>query len=511
MRIFLLFSVTVLSVYAFLSCTDEGVNNPVGNLPPNTGLFLYPDSTILPQQSKLTIHWWGDDPDGIVIGYYFSWDNTNWSFTSSNDSLFALQIGVSDTIYTFRVAAVDNEGNKIYDNDVMRNGIDFGPEPFIDENNNGHYDQGEIFYDIGSVDPTPASFNFPLRNTAPTISWNDLSFLPATSFPVMSFSWNVDDIDGIESVVTIEVALNDTTSQSNIISIDGSVRTVTLRTHDFSSGTAAMQILIESQEGNINPELLPGLILNGYNSFYVRAVDISGAASPFISLPDSGQTWYVKKPVGDLLVIDDYATTVENPASFYSSMFDSLGLTGHYDVYDIHTQTPPFLNVTFLETIKLFDYVFWYTDNDPSLDLASFATQNYLTQGGKVFFSMQFPQFFSATDASSFIPIIPDSIDYTNIAFTPGVQISSDTTDPAYPNLTSTGNIRRVKSFYLDPLVAHPIYYYPNGELSGFAGFSDILRTEFFIALPLDKCNGGAGNVKALFEKVFFDDFGLIP
>ena len=120
MRIFLLFSFTILSVYIFLSCTEEGVNNPVGNLPPNTGLFLYPDSTILPQQSKLTIHWWGDDPDGIVIGYYFSWDNINWSFTSSNDSLFALQIGVSDTIYTFRVAAVDNEGNKIYDNDVQQ-------------------------------------------------------------------------------------------------------------------------------------------------------------------------------------------------------------------------------------------------------------------------------------------------------------------------------------------------------------------------------------------------------
>ena len=505
MRIILLLFSIFISVL-IVSCTDDSVSNPTGNQSPNTGLSLYPDSTILPQQSRITVHWWGDDPDGIVIGYYFTWDNINWSFTASNDSLFALQIGVSDTIYTFRVSAVDNEGNKLYDNNVNRNGINFGPEPFIDENDNGQYDQGEFYYDIGLVDPTPAHFDFPLRNTAPTISWNDLSFLPDTSFPVMSFSWNVDDIDGVESIVAIEIVLNDTTNQSSIISIDGSVRTVTLRTNDFSTGTAAMEIMIESQEGNIYPELLPGLILDANNGFYVRAVDISGAASPFISLPDSGETWYVKKPVGNLLIIDDYRT-VDNAAAFYNAMFDSLGLTGHYNVYDIHTETPPFLNVTFLETIKLFDYLFWYTDNSPSVDLASFATDKYLTAGGKVAFSMQFPQTVDPVGLASFIPIISDSIGAKN-SLLPGTMISSDTTDPSYPNLQLTINIFRVKSFYLNPLAANPIYYYPNGELPGFAGFTNSNVTEFFIALPLDKCNG-TGNVKSLMHKVFFDDFGL--
>ena len=505
MKIILLLVSIFISVL-IVSCTDDPVSNPAGNQSPNTGLSLYPDSTILPQQSRITVHWWGDDPDGIVIGYYFTWDNINWSFTASNDSLFALQIGVSDTIYTFRVSAVDNEGNKLYDNNVNRNGIDFGPEPFIDENDDGQYNQGEFFYDIGLVDPTPARFDFPLRNTAPTISWSDLSFLPDTSFPVMSFSWNVDDIDGVESIVSIEIVLNDTTNQSNIVNIDCSVRTVTLRTNDFSTGTAAMEILIESQEGNIYPELLPGLILDANNSFYVRAVDISGAASPFISLPDSGQTWYVKKPVGNLLIIDDYRT-VDNAAAFYYAMFDSLGLTGQYNVYDIHNETPPFLNVTFLETIKLFDYLFWYTDNSPSVDLASFATDKYLTAGGKVAFSMQFPQTVDPVGLASFIPIISDSIGAKN-SLLPGTMISSDTTDPSYPNLQCTINIFRVKSFYLNPLAANPIYYYPNGELPGFAGFTNSTVTEFFIALPLDKCNG-TGNVKLLLQKVFFDDFGL--
>ncbi len=509
MKKLLLISLLITLFIGIFSCTEEGVNDPVGNLPPDTGLFLYPDSTILPQQSRLTIHWWGDDPDGIIIGYYFSWDNINWEFTSSNDSLFALQIGAVDTTFTFRVSAVDNGGNNTYDSEILRNGINFGPGPFIDENDNSVFDDGEKFFDIGLVDATPATFDFPLRNSSPEIDWNELSFLPETSFPAMSFSWNVQDIDGEESIVAINIALNDTANAANIISLDGAVRTITIRTDDFTNPTPQMEILIESQAGNIHSELLPGLLFDSDNKFFVQAMDISGAKSNFISLPDSGNSWYVKKPKGNLLVIDDYET-IDNSDDFYDSILDSLSLSGKYDIYDIHTQTPPFLNVTFFETIKLFDYLFWYTDNAPSLDLASFATQNYLSQGGKVFFSMQFPQFFSAIDASSFIPIIPDSVDLTSTLF-PGVEIASDTTDPAYPNLTTTGNIRRVKSFYLNPFTANPIYYYPNGELNGFAGFTNTSKTEFFIALPLDRCNGGEGKVKELFEKVLFDDFGLVP
>jgi hypothetical protein len=238
-------------------------------------------------------------------------------------------------------------------------------------------------------------------------------------------------------------------------------------------------------------------------------MDISGAASNFISLPDSGKSWFVKKPVGNLLIIDDYATT-DNAAAFYTSMFDNIGLTGNYNVYDIHTQTPPFLNVTFLETIKLFEYLFWYTDNSPSIDLASFATEKFLTIGGKVAFSMQFPQSIDPIGLSSFIPIISDSISIRNSLFSNTI-VAADTTDSEYPELQTTISIFRVKSFYLNPLVANPIYYYPNGELKGFAGFTNSAVTEFFIALPLDKCNGGEGNVKLLLEKIFFDDFGLIP
>ncbi|MBT8391866.1 MAG: hypothetical protein HKP17_07400 [Ignavibacteriaceae bacterium] len=501
----------LISALLLFACTEDAVNNPVGNQPPNTGLFLYPDSTIAPQPSRLRVHWWGDDSDGLIAGFYINWNNSSWDFTPSNDSLFALKIGANDTTYNLKVSAADDQGNNKFDEQIIRNAIDFGPEPFIDENGNGIYDDGEFFYDIGLIDPTPAEFNFPLKNSAPTIDWNELSFVPDTSFPVMSFSWIADDIDGEETIISINIALNDTLNPDNIIELDGEVRTITIRTDDFTAQNPLMEILIEGQENNIHPEPLPGLVFDDFNFFYVQAEDISGAKSNFIRLPEStpGDQWYVNKPSGTFLVIDDYGVN-DGAQSFYANMFDSLGLTGNYDVYDIRNLEPPFKNVTFLETIKLFDYLFWYTDNNPSLDLASFSTQKYLTRGGKLAYSMQFPQTIDPVELQSFIPIISDSID-VNVSLLPGTEISSDTTNNTYPNLELTLNVFRVKSFYLNPLAANPIYYYPNGELKGFTGFTNSEVTQFFIALPLDRCNGGEGNVKQLFEKVLFEDFGLVP
>ena len=101
----------IIITFLISSCVKDVADNPIGNQPPHTGVFLYPDSSISSQPSKINIHWWGDDPDGFVIGYYFTWNGKDWSFTNSNDSLFALQIGVADTNYTFKVSAVDNGGN----------------------------------------------------------------------------------------------------------------------------------------------------------------------------------------------------------------------------------------------------------------------------------------------------------------------------------------------------------------------------------------------------------------
>ncbi|MEO8399215.1 MAG: hypothetical protein ABI550_05285, partial [Ignavibacteriaceae bacterium] len=391
----------------------------------------------------------------------------------------------------------------------FQNGFNYGAEPFSDLNNNNVYDNGEPFVDIGLIDPTPAVQSFPIKNSAPTIFWNELSVLPDTSFPAMSFGWEAEDVDGNETIQNINIALNDTLNPSNIVSLNGAVRRITLRTNDFSSASPLMEIMIEGSENNINSEKLGGLKLDDNNRLFVQAVDISGAKSNYIVLPDTNKTWFIKKPKGKLLIIDDYITP-DNSESFYNSMFDSLGLTNKFDIYDIHNQIPPYINITFLETIKLFDYIFWYSDNSPSLDLASSTVQKYIISGGKAAFSFQFPQSVDLSLLQSFLPINADSSSFKT-SLLAGTKISSDTTNPDYPNLELSIGIFRARAFYLNLLGGVPIYYFPNKELNGFIGFSSIDKDKFFIGVPLNKSNAGEANVRKLLQKVFIDDFGLIP
>lgn len=502
---FLLFVFFIL--INLVSCKENITDNPIGNIPPETGLFLYPDSEVSKQPSRLTLSWWGDDPDGLIIGYYYSWDGINWSFTDKNSINFSLQIGAADTVYKFRVSAVDNGGNGKYDNQIIQNGINYGPEPFIDSNNNGNYDVGEKYFDIGLIDPTPAELNIPIKNTAPTISWNTLSTLPESSFPAMSFGWNADDIDGVNTIMKINIVLNDTTKHENIVSLDGNVRTITIRTKDFSSANPLMDILIEGVESNVFTQKLPGIKLDDYNSIYVQAEDISGAKSSYIKLPEEGKTWFVKKPKGNFLIVDDYITN-DGANVFYNSMMDSLGLSNAYDVIDLSQQKLPYTNVTFLTTLKLFKYVFWYSDNTPSLDLAAATVQKFVDAGGKIAFSMQMPQLVDPVLLQGFLPINSDSL-YSRTSLLSNTIISADSTNPAYPKLTLTSSVFRVKSFYLNPGGAIPIYYFPNKELKGFVGFFNNTKSLFFYALPLSKSNGGNANVKNLMSKIFFDDFGV--
>ena len=325
----------------------------------------------------------------------------------------------------------------------------------------------------------------------------------------MSFGWNADDLDGMGTISKINIVLNDTTNFNNIISLDGSVRTITLQTKDFNSTNPLMDILIEGNESNIFPEKLSGLKLDDYNTFYVQAVDIGGASSKFISLPDTGKTWYVQKPKGDFLIMDDYSTS-DGAAAFYNSMMDSLGLNGKYDIYDYLNQKPPYTNVTFLQTIKLFKYVLWYSDNNPSLDLAAATVQTYIDAGGKIAFSMQFPQNVDPVLLQGFLPINPDTI-YSKTSLLPNTVISAQATDSTYKQLTTITSLFRIKSFYLNPNGAVPIYYFPNNELKGYIGFFNNSKSLSFYGLPLSKSNGGAANVKSLLSKIFFEDFGVTP
>jgi len=161
----------------------------------------------------------------------------------------------------------------------------------------------------------------------------------------MTFGWEAEDIDGNSSIEHINIALNDTT---NYVQLNGGVRRIAIRTKDFTSSHPLMDILLDGNPNNLVSVKLPGLKLNSFNIFYVQAVDISGAKSPFISLPNGTKNWFVKRPKGQLLIIDN-SNTADNAPTFYSQMMDSLSLSGKFDVYDIlsPTQAPPYINITF--------------------------------------------------------------------------------------------------------------------------------------------------------------------
>jgi hypothetical protein len=512
----------LLGLTVFYACKDSVVSSLLPNKPPTTKLFLNPDSTISQQASRIHLYWSGDDPDGVIIGFYFSWDGTHWAFTTKNDSLFSLQIGVVDTTFQFKVSAVDNSGNGIYNSDVYQNGIHYGPEPFTDLNGNGKWDQGEPFVDIGAIDPNPASVKLPIKNTAPTIAWNDLSTHPDTSFTVMSFGWNASDIDGDETIQTIRIALNDTTKY---VSLTGTIDLITIRTKDFTSANPMMDILVNGDQNNparnpVTGDLitLPGILFNANNVFYVQAVDISGATSPWLSSAtqkNSNAGWYVKKPKGKYLLVQNYLTLAnDNPPPFYASMMDSIGLSSKYDTHDLAKQKFPYLNITFFETMKLFDCVIWYSDNAPALDLANSAVPKYLAIAGKkMFFSLQFPQSPDLTQVQGFLPIITDSTGY-NASLVPNRTLS-DTSHSGFPNLVTTASLARARTFYLSTTGVTPVYYlsdnskYPRNLLNGYIGFETTSKNLFFLSMPLHRLNGIPGSVKTLLNKVLFTDFGL--
>ncbi|GJQ62635.1 MAG: hypothetical protein SCALA702_16880 [Melioribacteraceae bacterium] len=493
---------TLAVLLLLVSYCSESINDtPIGNQAPETSLSVFAEGDIAQQQSRLKVHWWGDDPDGLIVGYYFSWDGTNWSFTTSNDSLFALQIGASDTSYVFSVSAVDNSGNRTYDSNITQNGVDYGSEPFVDANGNGTYDAGEIFTDIGLIDPTPAEQKFPIRNTAPTIEWNEFSVLPAESFPVMTIRWEADDVDGTESIQKINIAINDT---NNYVSLDGEVRIITFRTDDFTSDSPEMDIYINGLATTPADDKLSGLVYDQPNKIYVWAEDISGARSEIISLPDTSQTWTVNRPTGKILLIDDYSETLtDNPNSYYIEKFDSVA-AGQYDMLDLRNTSLPFENITFLETIKLYEAIYWYS-NSPSLELASTTVQEYHAQGGKTAFSIILPDVLDPDLIKSFLPI--DSVKYVgasgrNVDLTPAI---------GYPLLNISRGMSNVRTFDIS-VSATSIYTLPE-DLAGTTrtiGFKSNDNLTFYLGLSLHRCDNYPGSVTTFLKQLFTEDFGLV-
>jgi len=146
-------------VLAF-ACQRVPAPEPVPNQPPETHLFI--EGTVDTTGARQHLCWYGNDPDGEVIGFFVAVDDTQQrGFTTSHCSTFVFTSGPEPVFHTVYVWAQDNEG---------------------------------------ALDPTPATLTLPVVNTPPTVMFLPGSLPQDTVFPVVTFYWEGHDEDGDETI-----------------------------------------------------------------------------------------------------------------------------------------------------------------------------------------------------------------------------------------------------------------------------------------------------------------------
>lgn len=488
-------------------CSKEFTNDPAPNQPPDTFLFLQPDSVLRQTTSQQHLRWWGVDSDGFVRGFFISFDSVSWSYTGRNDSLMALSFSRPDTSFRFFVAAFDNAGNGRYDVTGA-----YGPEPFIDENGNGQWNEPEPFVDVGAVDPTPATLRIPVANSAPEVSFVLRSDVPETTYTVASFQWNATDFDGDHTIDRIFYALDDTTSSSSWRELDGSFNSLTL----FRN-----RVLTPSDPSNYRIDSLN----EGNHVLYLKVRDIAGAMSNTVRMPEEGRTWYVREPKGDFLIVDDYLPS-DAAAAFYGGLFDTLmgGRLKPRDVLDLKRGSSPIkrgdlvpalINPTLTETFKLFKYIFWYADNGPSLEIAQTTLPEVKRFGTKVLFVSGFPE--NVTGQGSLVDFAP--IENVEAGFFTNRLNAGDSlvtvSDPTYPPLVrdNLGTIYTFPRGILPKVDARVLYRMQASTRwvgQPIMGVKDADQASFvLVAVLLHRFGVPADNVGRLMQKVYWEEFGV--
>ena len=325
--------------HLFLNFQPDAIDTVITELADTTGTYW--DTTItyirhLPDTttSRQVLYWWGEDPDGEVVGYFYRWNfQSEWTYTTGESDTFYLPLQEMFAEFSFEVKSVDN---------------------------------------ANGVDATPAHLVLPVANQPPIIRFADGSNpsvgtdanVEEVSFPTRTFVWSVSDLDGAETVNHIRWALDDTT-QWHIV--PGNVTSVTLT--ELSAD---------------------------YHTFFVQAIDTAGAKSELITYPDSSDNttangWRVREPVGDILLVDDYELDNAGPTrTFYRDIIDSLYGTGNYTTIEVRdgVKAMPYAVNDQVAMFGYFKTVIWYHfSNAPHLPSADGGLRTFMDNGGNVFVS----------------------------------------------------------------------------------------------------------------------------
>ena len=322
---------------------------------PADGLDTLQHALQTTMSSRQTLHWWGEDPDGDVIGYYFRWNTQNdWVATTAEDSTFIVPIRRDSYLFSFSVWAIDNDS---------------------------------------LVDPTPATLVLPIKNTPPVVAFryrsNPIVNNPQVvyrTYPTRTFVWDASDADGRETVDSIYCALDDTTNWN------------ALDAKAYSSITLADQSTPYALEGITSGSLFFTDLSDTTHIFYLKAKDIAGAESPVIQFPDTldestPNTWQVIPVVGDVLLVDDFVDDHRNnfALKWYQSILDTIpGVgAGNYSVWKIGEELP-YSGTDVLATLAYFKYIVWFAaiSGTETYDEAGNAIYRFLQSGGHLWINV---------------------------------------------------------------------------------------------------------------------------
>ncbi|MEZ5014125.1 MAG: hypothetical protein R2794_07525 [Chitinophagales bacterium] len=480
---------TLVIILAFASCERAFEGDLLENTSPETAtsidtIIRFGDDRL---ESEVTLHWWGDDPDGYITGYEFTFepfpdDATIWIYTERQDSTFILapEPGQDSADYVFYIRSIDN---------------------------------------IGLRDPSPARLVIPVKNSPPSAQIVPGINNPVRSFPVVKFFWTGIDPDGAENLKEFHIYWNDTTGAPLVI--DKSITSGVFQAQDPFAAEPVCDFYPNTS--SVASGTISGMVSNAWNTLYIQAVDQSNAVSAF-AVSDSV---FIKPVHSDVLLVDGYSTTVNE--AFYGNAMLNNGISV-FDTIQIFQKTGAVYtqqsadNLTQERVFDLFDLIIWFSnDANNSFSLAQKTTDAFFTDGGKMFMSVYI--------SSSFDPL-SNFLDFTPIA---SLVNPVDTTllldlgahlvpqEAGWPELEGSSIIGVVKPINVQ-IGAQPLY---EAELTAkdnitlafnpWTGNSIVIakkfdafgNTNFIVStLEMHKMNA-AMNTDAFFDKVIHDAFGF--
>ena len=355
------------------SCDTSIKGDLLPNQPPKT--YTVVDSVYRSGEDRFTstvvLNWWGNDPDGFVTGYEFTFEEnpgpaTQWIYTTRTDSTFLLTVpaGLDTFDFRFSVRAIDNEGLR---------------------------------------DPQPATVKYPVKNSPPTVEFlyprpggNPLAGgFPQTSYPAIHYQWIGNDPDGITTLDRYELVFNDTNNTAGIFSVSATFTEVILRAENLS-GAGSSCLVYPGENANPLTQRMEGMVFEDSNFVYVRAIDQSGAESAW----QRSKPTYIKRPTSSLLLVNAYGND-PNPdlnagqiGNIYQTELNGININTYDELRIFQRSGNDYVNLsannrTQALVFGLFDQILWIgPDFDISIVFAQNTLGDFLNEGGRVMLSL---------------------------------------------------------------------------------------------------------------------------